>query len=224
MRIINFLFISLLAVLLQACSTQSLSSEDHDALAAEIRAMAQDDQRLDQLVVRSDPETRETGFFKKKEQLQRERTARAREIFELVGFPTAPAFDASASSDFWLLVQHSDNDPAFQQRVLEAIDKLPDGTVSLSERAYLVDRVRINTHRPQRFGTQTAYDFEQARAFPKALEDPKRVDDRRASQGLEPLWEYMNALSELNYSMNKKLYESKGITRPWRYPDGYSDW
>lgn len=214
----------LIASLQAACSAPQRTSIDHDALAREITALAADDQRLDMLVVNSDPKVKEPGFFEQKRRLQIERTTRIKEMFDQIGFPTPPKFDKEVTSDFWLLVQHSDNDPAFQQRVLDAMDALPAGVIETTEQAYLVDRVLINTGRLQRYGTQVDFDFDQARAFPKPVEDPAGIDERRASAGLESLSKYMNGMSEMNYMMNQGLYETEGITQPWVYPAGYSDW
>ncbi len=209
---------------LTACAPTQRPGIDHAAIADEINRLAADDQHYDRLVMNSDPGVSEPGFFERKRRLQIERTARIRDIFADTGFPAPPAFDAGTSSDFWLLVQHSDNDPGFQQRVLDAIGALPPGVVSPSETAYLVDRVRMNTDRPQVYGTQVDYDFDHARAFPKRLEDPTGVDARRASVGLAPLSEYMNEMSELSFRMNRAMYEGKGVTEPWRYEPGYSGW
>lgn len=209
---------------LTGCASVRSSPADRNAIAAEINELAADDQHYDRLVIKGDPQIREPGFFDRKRELQIERTDRIKQIFDDVGFPAPPEYDAKTATNFWLLVQHSDNDPAFQQRVLDAMESLPQGTVKPSEKAYLIDRVRINTNRPQLYGTQVDYDFDRARAFPMPVEDPARVDERRAAVGLEPLWEYMNAMSEMNFGMNKAMYESSGVAEPHRYPEGFSDW
>lgn len=221
-----FLSIAIASLLsaLPACATGSRSDTDAVAIANEINELAADDQRLDQLVINSDPQIKEPGFFDRKRELQIERTARIKQIYNDIGFPAPSEFDAKASSNFWLLVQHSDNDPVFQQQVLDAMDELPESVVSSSEKAYLVDRVRINTDRPQLYGTQVLYDFDQARAYPKPTEDPAGVDERRSAVGLEPLWQYMNGMSKLNHTMNRAMYQDKGVMQPWQYPEGYSGW
>jgi hypothetical protein len=56
------------------------------------------------------------------------------------------------------------------------------------------------------------------------VEDPAGIDARRAAAGLEPLWQYMNGMSELNHTMNRAMYEDKGIMHPHRYPEGFTAW
>ncbi len=34
----------------------------------------------------------------------------------------------------------------------------------------------------------------------------------------------MNGMSEVNFTMNRAMYEGKGILKPWAYADGFTDW
>ena len=171
-----------------------------------------------------DPASREPGFFDDKDALQDQRGERCREIFETYGLPTPERVGEDAAGDFWVLVQHDDRHPDFQASVLKAIQALPEGTFDSREEALLVDRVRINTGRLQVYGSQTDYDMETGRAFPKPLEDPAEVDARRAAVGLDPLWVYMNGMCELQFMMNEALFAEKGIQDAWAYPAGFTDW
>lgn len=210
------------ALLLGACS----SSPDPvpDAIQREVRAMAAEDQRWEQLVITRAPEVREPGFYDRKDELQDRHAERCRQIFEEHGLLSPGRVGDEVASDYWVLVQHADRDPAFQAEVLAAMDGLPEASVDPAERAYLVDRVRVNTDRPQVYGTQVAYDLATGRAFPKPLEEPAGVDERRAAVGLEPLWRYMNGMCELQFGMNRRMLEGMGVDAPFRYPDGWSDW
>ena len=60
--------------------------------------------------------------------------------------------------------------------------------------AYLADRVRVNTDRPQIFGTQfTEVD---GKFIPKEIEDPEHVDERRHAMGLGTLEEAIREMEE----------------------------
>ena len=108
--------------------------------------------------------------------------------------------------------------------MVEAIQSNPTAAYNPTELAYLTDRVRINTGRPQLFGTQMLYDGDQARAYPKPLEDPAQVDHRRAKAQMEPLVDYVNGICESHFAMNRAHYAEKGITKPYQYPEGFTDW
>lgn len=56
--------------------------------------------------------------------------------------------------------------------------------------AYLPDRVAMNEGRPQIYGTQIG-DVEDGEGIPWPIRDPERLDERRASVGLEPFAEYV---------------------------------
>lgn len=216
-------------------TTTGAAADDADAdarvaipateLRDELLALEADDQRYERMVIDRTPEVDEPGFFDRKARLQVERAARCREIFDAVGFPGFDMVGEKASHAFWLLVQHADHDPAFQEAVATAMaEAVRQGNADGEQLAYLTDRVRVNTGRPQLYGTQVDHDFETARVFPKRLEVPAKVDDRRRAVGMEPLWEYVNSHCELYFMMNEKLFAERGITEPYRYEPSFTDW
>lgn len=106
--------------------------------------------------------------------------------------------DGAGASDWgWLIAQHADDDPAFQQKVLALIKAgLDNPGVSKADYAYLYDRVQMRTDpdgtiggREQLYGTQGrcagAGQWE-----PWPIEDTQNVDARRADVGLGTLAEY----------------------------------
>ena len=98
---------------------------------------------------------------------------------------------AQADHDAWLLAQHADDDLPFQEHVLTLLEPLvKSGGTDPSGFAYLFDRVAVNAHRLQRFGTQ-GYCTGPGTWKPRPIEDPKHVDARRKTMGLEPLAGYI---------------------------------
>jgi hypothetical protein len=90
-----------------------------------------------------------------------------------------------AEFNAWLIVQHSDRNPAFQREVLDRLERLlPTGRVSRRHYAYLWDRVAAAEGRLQRYGTQ--YTCKDRVFVLSPTEDPKGLDARRKLMGLEP--------------------------------------
>lgn len=94
-----------------------------------------------------------------------------------------------------MIAQHSDHDPAFQQRALTPMRAAARaGQADRIELAYLTDRVAVNHGRLQVYGTQVTCIGDEL--GPRPLIDPDNVDERRASVGLGPLQEYLDSFSD----------------------------
>ncbi len=128
--------------------------------------------------------------------IDRANTVALQELLKSHSWFTVSEFGSEADDNAWLLVQHADHDPAFQQRVLEILTKLPKGETRLSNYAYLWDRVAGHTGKKQRYGTQ-GHCAGPGRWEPFEMEDPGRVDERRASIGLAPMEVYERQFKEL---------------------------
>jgi len=123
-------------------------------------------------------------------------TTRLKDIVARHGWPTVSLVGSEAAADAWLLVQHADHDPDFQDRCLTLMTQLPAGEVSAVNRAHLEDRVRVNTGRPQLYGTQ--FHGGGATFEPRPIEDPERLDERRVRVGLGPFAQYQAELTALD--------------------------
>lgn len=143
---------------------------------------------------------------------------RLKEIFDENGFVGIDLAGEEGSSNFWLMVQHSDHDLGFQKEVLDKM-KIEVEKKNADSRNYglLVDRVKINSGEPQLYGTQVDYNMEICQAFAKNLADSANVNKRRKEIGLQPLEEYLNEMTLMNFEMNKDYYASKGVTAPKLY-------
>jgi hypothetical protein len=127
--------------------------------------------------------------------IDEDNTAWFRGVVREHGWPGRSLVGEEATHAAWLLVQHADRDPDYQRECLDLLQAAVEaGEGSAQELAYLTDRVLLAEGKPQRYGTQFtagATSWE-----PGPLEDPDRVDERRASVGLPPLEEYANQLRE----------------------------
>lgn len=159
-------------------------------IAQELRAMAVEDQNLRNNVRRKEDWD---------ENLDKRNTARLKEIIGKIGWPTISKVGERGSTDAWMISQHADLEPEFQERCLELM-KEAGQDVLLKDLAYLEDRVRMNTGKPQLYGTQFPG------LEPHPIEDPEHLDERREEMGMEPFSEYAERMQELNkeFEENKK--------------------
>lgn len=148
------------------------------ALREELLKMRDEDQQVRQATTQED--------FRKWRDTDAANQKRLREIVQQHGWPTVGMVGNDGASAAWLLVQHADSDPDFQQQVLRLMEPLTkQGEASATDYAYLYDR----THYPQRFGTQGS--CINAREWqPFAIEDIEHVNQRRHELGLMPMAEY----------------------------------
>lgn len=126
--------------------------------------------------------------------------ARLKKIVAEHGFPTPSMVGQDGFNAAWLLVQHADPDPAFQQAMLEQmIEKRLLGGEQL---ALLTDRVLRAQGKPQRYGSQ--FTEENGRRVPQPIEEPlDKLDERRASMGMMSFDDYRCSI-EVMYPVQEK--------------------
>ncbi|MEE3627775.1 DUF6624 domain-containing protein [Nitrospirillum sp. BR 11752] len=153
----------------QAARSGPPCKEGADCQAARLTLMRQTDQRLD---------------------------APKRRILTLMPWPLSTTWGPAASNGAWLLVQHADADPAYQQRELGIL--LSQATLPPDERrhaAYLIDRLATAFQREQVYGTQGRCDERRWVLLP--TRDPSHLDDRRHAAGLKPMAAYQKETAVL---------------------------
>lgn len=112
------------------------------------------------------------------------------------GWPGRSLVGDAGAHAVWLLAQHADADPAFQEACLELLTAaVAAGEAALADLAYLDDRVRSARGEPQRYGTQCEQ-TENGAWQPLPLADPVDVDRLRAEAGLAPLAIYLAGMRE----------------------------
>ncbi len=127
--------------------------------------------------------------------IDKENTEWMKKIVDEIGWPSKSLVGESASYMAWLLVQHADHDPVFQEQCLERMKKFSDKEVETENIAYLEDRVRRAKGLPQLYGTQFMPD-EQGNYIPQPIEDSEHVNERRKAMGLNSLEEYAKGFSK----------------------------
>jgi uncharacterized protein DUF6624 len=109
-------------------------------------------------------------------------------IFSNYGWVTYALAGKDAAHDFWLLVQHQT--PEIQRRLLPALETAArSGNASMSDYAYLYDRVQVGLGKPQRWGTQTRCENGKPALAP--VSDRAGLDARRKELFMLPVREYL---------------------------------
>jgi uncharacterized protein DUF6624 len=154
-------------------------------LAAELLRRMTEDQRLRALPAHQ--RTRDTG--ERLRAIDAENAAALKRIVDEHGWPGHALVGEQGAKAAWLLAQHADSDPDFQRRACALLGAAVEaGDASPVDFAYLIDRLMIQDGLPQRYGTQYVNDSAGLRPHP--IEDPDRLDQRRAAVALPPHAEY----------------------------------
>jgi hypothetical protein len=118
------------------------------------------------------------------------RAERLKAIIAEFGWPTVDLVGTDGAQAAWVIAQHADHDVDFQREAVELMRVAAEaGQADMSEYAYLVDRVAVNSGEPQTYGSQIrCRNGVPDPATP--LAEPSRIDEIRASVGLGPLADY----------------------------------
>ena len=155
-------------------------------LRAELIAMREEDLRVRQQLL--DARLLGGSYVPRMEAVHVKNAARLREIIAEHGWPANDIVGKDGTEAAWMIVQHAIGEPNFQKEVLRLLQECAAaGRTPAWHAAYLEDRIAMYEGRPQRFGSQWTDDPRDGRLRPWKLADPERVNELRASVGLNPL-------------------------------------
>ena len=166
--------------------TKSVSILENETLKKEIKWRANLDQSVRQNphLDFSKPRTAEALV-----KIDRDNTAWAKSLVQAVGWPGHDLVGEREANLFWLLIQHT-SDLEFQGECLELLRvAVKENNASATDLAYLEDRYRMLTGRPQIYGTQLKIENGVTRLW--TIENPEQVENRRRAAGLESLQDYL---------------------------------
>jgi hypothetical protein len=150
------------------------------ALRAELLARAAADQKARNALPLSPPRDQVAALGA----IDRSNTARLRQVLTVHGWPGYATVGEDGSNAAWLLIQHAADD--LREYALPLlVDAVNRNDASPRDLAYLTDRIRLRRGEPQLYGTQYWLTEEQGLELYQ-VEDPARLDQRRAAAGLEP--------------------------------------
>lgn len=125
--------------------------------------------------------------------VNRENAACLDRLVQRHGWPGLSRVGPQASVAAWTLIEHADVET--QTRYIDLMTAAADaGELSWSLLATTIDRMLVREGKRQRFGTQ--FELRNGKWVPAPIEDPKRVDERRARAGLRSLEEYTRVMQE----------------------------
>jgi uncharacterized protein DUF6624 len=163
-----------------------------DELVAELLTRREEDQRVRQQLsgfARQLPVRLPDDLAAEWERVDEDNTRWLGELLATRGWPGRTLVGDEGAQAAWLLAQHADRDPGLQQAFLDALrEAVAACEASPAHLAYLEDRVRVHAGRPQLYGTQ--FTQESGELAPHPIQDPERLDERRAEVGLEPFAAY----------------------------------
>jgi len=117
-------------------------------------------------------------------------------LFKQYGYLGYNLVGINGENNFWVLVQHQDEHPEFQDSVLKKMRiEVDKNNANSSYYAYLVDRVKVNTGQLQVYGTQMKLNKDLTSYEPKPCIDPDKLNERRKSMGLSPIEEYTRTMN-----------------------------
>jgi hypothetical protein len=116
-------------------------------------------------------------------------------VIDRVGWPGYAIVGEEGAHAAWMLAQHADRRPSFQQRCQHLMEEaVSAGDASPADLAHLTDRVLLAQGKDQIYGTQTS--ARDGRFIACRLRDSDRIDELRAAVGLEPLEIYLRHVLE----------------------------
>ena len=110
-------------------------------------------------------------------------------IVQQYGWPGKSLVGNEGAHAAWFILQHAIGNPGLQRICLPLLkEAVARQEAEAAHVAYLEDRICFYEGRPQKYGTQFAWD-ENGQMSPWKLQDPEQVDIYRQSVGLGPLAE-----------------------------------
>jgi len=122
-------------------------------------------------------------------------TQELKQIVKEKGWPTIPLVGIEASNGAMLILTHS-ADHAWQRALLPQLEQLAaTDKIDASSLALVVDKQLVADGKLQRYGSQ--FKFINGKMAMYAVEDPNRLDERRAKALLPPINIYKEMLSQI---------------------------
>lgn len=159
----------------------------NEALRADLLAMAEHDNRVRSELV-STGELFD-GYNARMAEVHKQNAQKLDGIVGEFGWPGISLVGDEGAEAAWLILQHAIGNPELQRMCLPLLKAAAEtGEAPAFQFACLEDRICVYEGRPQRYGTQFAWD-ESGMMNPHPLQNPEQVDNYRQSVGLGPLAE-----------------------------------
>lgn len=148
--------------------------------------------------------------------------ARLRELIAEHGWPAEDIAGEDGAKAAWFIAQHAVGEPHFQRHSLLLLRECAAaGRTPAWQAAYLEDRIAMQEGCPQRFGTQWMDSPDDGRIRPWTLADPDRVNEFRASVGLEPLQPIPEPGPALDAHKRREVEQTQAWWDQWLIDKGW---
>lgn len=141
-------------------------------------------------------QTRADSLWRIQINLDKDNRELLKKVIARHGWPGQSIVGFDGANAAFLIAQHSDLDTVFQRQCLGYLHAAYlKQDLNIADYGYLIDRVRVNTGRPQLFGTQFyVSDVNGKRKLRlKPVERPETLNLRRKVFGLPPVEAYLSA-------------------------------
>lgn len=186
--------ILMLLISISSATTCCLAqSKSVNLLKSQIDSLYTVDQQVQHDIIKEKVDSVRRGLFQRQFATFKQHKPYLVSIINQHGFPGYNLVGKETSDHFFILVQHCDDDPDFQQQVLTLMKSQVDKNNADSKGfAYLTDRVLVNSGNLQLYGTQLTYEEgKERRAISRGVRCVEDLDERRAKVGLEPIKNYL---------------------------------
>lgn len=173
-----------------ASSSQVYSAEKCNTIEEKLYSMAEADVKITS--ERDELKLGDLSLENKLNDVRRQNSLSLKKILKSCGWPIEKKYGEAAAAAAWLVVQHADEDPEFQNDVLKILSPLvKKGEESPVRYAYLQDRTQLKRNGKQIYGTQLFVTSESVSLPPHEIDSIEAVNKRRAQIGLESIQDYI---------------------------------
>lgn len=198
----------------------------YPTLYRELVAMEEADQeaRINTINVRKSKGIDSDEFKQQYLQLKaitRKHQVRMKAIIKNYGWPTISKVGLEGASAAWILVQHADDAPLFQQQCVKLLAKAwKNNEVNGSHYAYLLDKVNIAFGKKQVFGTQTHVNPLTGKSLYAPIQAESNIQNKRNEVGLR--WSIVDYAQKLGFTyqpVSQTEAKEKVIQQTMEYED-----
>jgi len=167
--------------------------------------------------VEKDQDARKAPDFDRMREVDAENLPWLKAVVAERGWPGSSLVGVDGAHAMWLMVQHATEDLAFMRQCLDLLTAaVAAGEASVTDQAFLTDRVLLHEVGQQVYGTQMTR--RGGKWIADNLRDPDTVDERRAAVGMGPLAERLASFKGLPAMTRIKCSDCDAWT-PFEPPD-----
>jgi hypothetical protein len=168
--------------------------------------------------VKRDQAARKALDFQAMQVVDAENLPWLRQVVAERGWPGSSLVGVDGAHAMWLMVQHATDDLPFMRHCLDLLTAaVAAGEASVTDQAFLTDRVLLFEGEQQVYGTQMAR--RGGKWVADNLRDPDTVDERRAAVGMGPLAERLASFAMTPALMSRIKCSACDASTPFEPPE-----